>query len=518
MKTLSDDITLALDTAGMNEGYVITSIYHNGIGVFTGHSWIPGDDSSLYVNINDIVEQNRGRIDYLKLADNGELKTMPMREISFGAYTRYSRFYNGQIGLYSVTIQQDNVIKNKYEKVLSGYDYPNKDLKPLFLLTGEEDSSLCRVMQGCDWIYNHDDEIGRFKNLLLPHYPAKLTDKYGIGIHLWSPVAKEYSLQGELSGDVSIGYAFNYSDMTFITLDDLLATSYTRGKVQLNSDKDTPVYLREYQTSGDEFGDWEEGWDGYYGTLSLDSITVYGDTAHSTITIGTFTSGAEFNSYLQRYMHAHDTSSWNYNAIVNGNRVVYTTVMKRWEAQVTSELNTEAARFPLVGVDPEPSESEYLNIVLQPNFSQNVYSATVPDRFIGTCPVAILDHCYSRYYLAWYDRYGEVMSQAFDGKFEYEEEIETEEIKDYKLRRRISHNNMQPKWKLNTTWLNEEIYPMYEAIFTSPYVLLYDTETDRAWNVIVTDKNYKEKRFNTEKKLFNLELNVEANKKQELTY
>jgi hypothetical protein len=55
---------------------------------------------------------------------------------------------------------------------------------------------------------------------------------------------------------------------------------------------------------------------------------------------------------------------------------------------------------------------------------------------------------------------------------------------------------------------------MYESIFTSPYLLLYDTETDRSWNVILTDSEYKEKSFNTEKTLFNLEINVEANTKQ----
>jgi len=55
---------------------------------------------------------------------------------------------------------------------------------------------------------------------------------------------------------------------------------------------------------------------------------------------------------------------------------------------------------------------------------------------------------------------------------------------------------------------------MYESIFISPYLLLYDTETDRSWNVILTDSEYKEKTFNTEKTLFNLEINVEANTKQ----
>ena len=75
------------------------------------------------------------------------------------------------------------------------------------------------------------------------------------------------------------------------------------------------------------------------------------------------------------------------------------------------------------------------------------------------------------------------MSQPFDGKIEYSEDIENDEIKDYKERRRVSHKTVQPKWILNTKWLSEDVYPMYEAIFTSPYILLYDTLTDRAWNV-----------------------------------
>jgi len=36
MKTLSDDITVKLPTTGLSEGYVKTTLYAGGIGVFTG--------------------------------------------------------------------------------------------------------------------------------------------------------------------------------------------------------------------------------------------------------------------------------------------------------------------------------------------------------------------------------------------------------------------------------------------------------------------------------------------------
>lgn len=119
----------------------------------------------------------------------------------------------------------------------------------------------------------------------------------------------------------------------------------------------------------------------------------------------------------------------------------------------------------------------------------------MPSEYIGKCPIAIIEGCYSRYYLAWMDRYGDYMSQPFEGKYEYSEDFEKSEMKDYKLKRRIIHNEIQPKWKLNSTWINEEFYPFYEAIFTSPYLLLYDTKTDRAWNVILSDNSYFEKTF-----------------------
>ena len=524
MKTLSEEITLSQPTTSYVAGeYVNIKIYENGIGVFSGKSYVSSNDSTIDVNVNEFAQQSNSQNDYLKLWDDGNLRTYPLIDDQFGTYPTQYRFVRGHVNNYRLTIDGNSVNTD----VLCGYDYENKELRPRFLWQDQYpygwNSSLCRIMTGCNWIWNPENEIGSFTDLIdgaEPHYPFVKTDKYVIGLQLWRDGDvysrafhnTKFALHTTTGRDVNIGVPiFVTSNMTFITLDDFITMSAA------NEEYDSSIYLKLYGTSGDEFGDWEEGFECYYGTLRLDSLTVYGDTAHYTATIGTFSSGAQFNDYLLRYMQARDTG-WDYNALVNGERIIYTTGMKRWEAQVTAELNNEEQCYPMTGVTPKPSESEYFSIAIQPNFSQRTFSDEVPDKFIGTCLVGILDRCPARYYLAWNDRYGDIQSQAFDGKIEFSEDIKTDEIMDYKERRRVSHKTVQPKWKLNTKWLKEELYPIYESIFTSPYLLLYDTEQDKAWNVIVTDSEYKEKTHKTEKSLFNLEITVESNKTQEMTY
>jgi hypothetical protein len=75
--------------------------------------------------------------------------------------------------------------------VLTGYDYPNKDLLPDFVYpipSGQPESQknyLQRVIQGSRWFYNSGEDMGTFDNLLVPHYPAKDTSKYGVGLQLF---------------------------------------------------------------------------------------------------------------------------------------------------------------------------------------------------------------------------------------------------------------------------------------------------------------------------------------------
>lgn len=400
MKTLSEDITLELPTTKMQQGYVNTLIYHNNAEIFAGRTYIPGNNSSLYVNINDFVIQNHGKNDRLKLNDAGELVSTPLDSGSEVP----KRWEDGQVGNYKVSISQDtsqygNVSYSASTNAVCGYDYINEKLKPT-IIDNDGKSELGRLLQGTNWYVDKQGQRGTFDNKLLPHVPNKPTKKFGIGLQVYtnyySHPDRKYALRIAYGNEYNLGPAdcLNGSNQTFVTLSDL----YQAG-ISAQGD-DTSLFLKYQGTSRDEFGDFEE------------------------------------------------------------------------------------------------------------------------DKYIGECPIAIMDGCWinKRYYLAWMDRYGDYMSQPFEGKYEYSEDFEKSEMKDYKLKRRIIHNELQPKWKLNSTWINEEFYPFYEAIFTSPYLLLYDTKTDRAWNVILSDNSYLEKTFKNQKKLFNLEINVEANTRQNFIF
>lgn len=525
MRTLSDDITLKVETTDITQGYAETTIYTNDTLVFRGQAYLPGDDRPLEVNINDIASQNRGKYDYLKLNDDGVLTSTPMMyNTVYGNY----RFYPGQICTYEVDLDRHTGSSDDYysetETIMAGYDYPNKDLKPTSFDTTI--SSLCRVMQGCDWIYNHDEEVGSFNNLLLPHYPYIATEKYGMGLQLWGSLAdrwnKKYELQCETGYNVSLGTVFyveQNSDSTFLTLKDLI-DGFNIG----NIDNDTSIYLKLAGASEDEFGDWVEGYTYYPGFVNISALMLNryrtGETEPHSRVIRR--DNRAFRDWLSKYIEDakiyldipaeyNTLYSWNVNEITeNPSTNVYYTHTRNDEAATQAKLDEFISYYEEVTV---ATMLDYTYKV-RPVFSTSTSTVEVPDKYYGNCPVAVFDKCYSRYYLAWMDRYGDVMSQPFNGKPEYTEKIENSEIQDYKLRRRVVHKQIQPIWKLNTGWIKEDIYPMYEAIFTSPYLLLYDTQTDRSWNVILTNTDYKEKTYRTERSLINLEITLESNKKQ----
>lgn len=125
----------------------------------------------------------------------------------------------------------------------------------------------------------------------------------------------------------------------------------------------------------------------------------------------------------------------------------------------------------------------------------------------------------AKYYLQWQDRYGGIQSQPFDKVSEYSEGVSTESIKNYKDEKRYITTQITPRWKINTGWLDETVYPYYESIFTSPYLRLYDFNEDKSYVVNITDTEYVEKTFtNNQRKLFNLTLNLENNKIQNITH
>lgn len=530
MKTLSNDITINVSTDGMSQGYVVTTIYARGLGVFTGQSYIPGDNSKLAVNVNDIAAQNRGKYDYLKLDDEGNVSTVPLITDGWGTYSYQRRFYQGQVGEYKVNVNDGSITYNASTLVLAGYDYPNKDLKPLYM--EPEDSSLCRIMQGSEWTYNHDDEIGIFKNLLLPHYPFKTTDKYGFGLQIYDGPIKssaeqpneEYSLRRDLGSsaqyEVSLGSpVYGYSNTTYISLANLI-----NGISQsATSDYDVSVYLKKTGISGDEFGDWDEEYTLYTGDVSINRMLIQRTRKSDSHVqyLAVPREATAFKDILQAYIdnakatldHSsqyYNLDDWNADKITDVSTTIVYHTQSRFSQAVTNNITGYEAFYDYVLCE----ENDTYIIDYKPEFNDSSAEIEMPAVYHGTCPVAILDACYSRYYLAWYDRYGDVQSQPINGKAEYSESISKSEITDYKMRKRVVSNEVKPTWKLNTGWINQDVYPMYESIFTSPYLLLYDTETDRSWNVIVTDNKYNEKTYKNQKSLISLDINVEANKTQ----
>lgn len=129
-------------------------------------------------------------------------------------------------------------------------------------------------------------------------------------------------------------------------------------------------------------------------------------------------------------------------------------------------------------------------------------------------PIAVVDDCPSRYYLMWQDRFGGVQCQPFNGTSTYSESISTIQIQNYQGHRRNATHIVDPTYSLNTKWLTEEEYPIYESLFTSPYLLLIDTELDKQYRVILVGEDYTEKTFRNQKQMLNLNIQVKVDKLQ----
>lgn len=130
---------------------------------------------------------------------------------------------------------------------------------------------------------------------------------------------------------------------------------------------------------------------------------------------------------------------------------------------------------------------------------------------------AEFDICPKPFYLIWQDRYGNFISQGFSGKYVYSEKFERGEVQNYKNQRRYATIQVKPKWKVNSEWIKEEMYPYYEAIFTSPVLMLFDYNLNKTYSVVVSG-DYTEKTFRTEKKMLQMNLDLELNEYQNIIY
>ena len=121
----------------------------------------------------------------------------------------------------------------------------------------------------------------------------------------------------------------------------------------------------------------------------------------------------------------------------------------------------------------------------------------------------LLPACQSDYYLSWIDRTGGWNCQPFDGRYDFSEQFKTETTTNLFNERRPMRKEFSGKWSLNTKFLTEEDYKMYEPILWSKYLYLYDVRNDKGFYVIVTNTTYNEKLFKNEKGLFTFGVEVE---------
>lgn len=127
--------------------------------------------------------------------------------------------------------------------------------------------------------------------------------------------------------------------------------------------------------------------------------------------------------------------------------------------------------------------------------------------------------CPAPYYLLWQDRYGGMQSQPFEKTLTYSETVSHTSLIDSKNRTYYINSEIIPKWRINSSWINQKYYPYYESIYCSPYVKLYITETDQLIDVLVDNTEYIEKTFsNQSKNLFNLTLDLSATQNQKILH
>ena len=163
-----------------------------------------------------------------------------------------------------------------------------------------------------------------------------------------------------------------------------------------------------------------------------------------------------------------------------------------------------------------PTTVEGTLFIQEPLSSIFAYEATIPSSFwLGTDTekvtkiAELLPACHSDYYLSWIDRTGGWNCQPFDGRYDFSEQFKTETTTNLFNERRPMRKEFSGKWSLNTKFLTEEDYKMYEPILWSKYLYLYDVRNDKGFYVIVTDTTYNEKLFKNEKGLFTFGVEVE---------
>lgn len=497
---LSDNIEITVNGFEVSvDGAYVYRVYIGTTLIFVGNTFLKSGDTSKKFYLNDILNNYQFK---------GNVK---------------DGYNSGVIEIVRVVLNVDDLNYSKHEEVAFLNQYPNYNSK-ICTPTANGTTSWMPLLQGAD--YNDTAKTLPF----IPTYPFVYSvvlpfsylGSYGVTEYYQKLLAYNsntgqyttsdyefvigedindgvyglgnYYMSDILSNNMLLG--ITNKNMTYVESENFNNTYFdyvTNQWVCKSSTFTSPLYRMNFKLSGGNNQPKIYSYT-YNGTNSFNISfnDVYSNDGYTTLTIGAFDEAGRLERYPKYELTFDVTKLFNSSNVYN--------IPLTFECTYIGNVLTIKNR-PFE-IDIEEAKPDELVIDTDGEYTT----------------IAKLDYC-SRYFLRWMDRYGMPQIQPFDNLTTYSEDFKHQEIINYKNERKNSSIEIQPKWRLNTKWLNKDIYPFYESIFVSPYLQLYDAKEDKLYDVLVTNKGYEEKTFkNQNKQMFNLQLDVELNKKQNIIY
>ena len=471
MKTLDERIQFVYDNLAeqeYSEGIYQYQLKRNNTIIFVGNFYYNGQDDAITFDMTEIIQSDG----YSVKEDDFVLDDFT------SPYTKSNKLLDNYY-MEVVWDPNESPETSPLERVAKIYRYPNKNLDPSFpyFVPGYEENRTTVLVQGF-----RDSQ----SPVLVPHYPLT-TSETGTCI---CPFAMSFLLGSDVNNVPTV----------------FQTSGYARSLV-INKNTNNFTYFSNVQTIAYYTGivATEDGTLKVGATISAGTYLVQVTRGIYTYIYARYPQGDESTDYPFPYCFVLVNNSQNKS--VTDTSVDYT------------NINTNGKMYARMA-QPTTAEYVYDDYDSTPDVQYySIYNTRLADagKVVGGTVQAIFDVCPKRYYLFWQDRYGSFQCQSFNDKTQFSETFDRTEVQDYQNRRSNATIQVQPRWRLESGWIAEELYPYYESIFTSQILFLYDSEQNKNFRVLVSG-DYEEKTYKNQKRLINLSLELEQNKTQRLIY
>ena len=164
------------------------------------------------------------------------------------------------------------------------------------------------------------------------------------------------------------------------------------------------------------------------------------------------------------------------NIFTTGTSVPYTPA-SYWRAGDSYEYSSSSES------ETSPSNTVY---IMTPDYDR--------DNATGLAiPVATFDECYADYYLVWMTRSCTPACYGFDGNTVFSQDFDNTFLKDRYSQDILKQQTVTNNWELKSGVIDKDTYSVMEDIYTSPYLLLYDTKNDKSIYVKCMDNKFTRK-------------------------